>query len=147
MRRPIIPSLNNPFAELKNLQFAVPGQIATDPGIYEEALEAGHNLQLRPRQAAEVKNIERQHQKQRMTIWERINVLTDAPPTILYQNWGPNLDGASLVTAIIRVNGRDVALYGHDFTVRGRFHGRHQWQETGPPVPTRGETPHSPGGF
>ena len=116
--KPIIPSLNNPFAELKNLQFAVPGQIATDPGIYEEALEAGHNLQLRPRQAAEVKNIERQHQKQRMTIWERINVLTDAPPTILYQNWGPNLDGASLVTAIIRVNGRDVALYGHDFTVR-----------------------------
>ena len=116
--KPIIPSLNNPFAELKNLQFAVPGQIATDPGIYEEALEAGHKLQLRPRQAAEVKNIERQHQKQRMTIWERINVLTDAPPTILYQNWGPNLDGASLVTAIIRVNGRDVALYGHDFTVR-----------------------------
>ena len=116
--KPIIPSLNNPFAELKNLQFAVPGQIATDPGIYEEALEAGHNLQLRPRQAAEVKNIERQHQKQRMTIWERINVLTDTPPTILYQNWGPNLDGASLVTAIIRVNGRDVALYGHDFTVR-----------------------------
>ena len=116
--KPIIPSLNNPFAELKNLQFAVPGQIATDPGIYEEALEAGHNLQLRPRQAAEVKNIERQHQKQRMTIWERINVLTDTPPTILYQNWGPNLDGASLVTAIICVNGRDVALYGHDFTVR-----------------------------
>jgi acetyl-CoA carboxylase carboxyltransferase component len=36
----------------------------------------------------------------------------------LYQNWGPNLDGASLVTAIISVNGRDVALYGHDFTVR-----------------------------
>ncbi|MEP5764489.1 MAG: carboxyl transferase domain-containing protein, partial [Halieaceae bacterium] len=28
------------------------------------------------------------------------------------------LDGASLDTAIIRVNGRDVALYGHDFTVR-----------------------------
>ena len=39
-------------------------------------------------------------------------------PTILYQNWGPNLDGASLVTAIIKVNGRDVAVYGHDFTIR-----------------------------
>jgi len=37
---------------------------------------------------------------------------------VLFQNWGENLDGASLVTAIIRVNGRDVALYGHDFTVR-----------------------------
>jgi acetyl-CoA carboxylase carboxyltransferase component len=30
----------------------------------------------------------------------------------------PNLDGASLVTALIRVGGRDVAIYGHDFTVR-----------------------------
>src|SRR5690606_27981642 len=39
-------------------------------------------------------------------------------PTILFQNWGPNLDGASLVTAIVAINGREVALYGHDFTVR-----------------------------
>ena len=53
-----------------------------------------------------------------MTIWERIQILTDEEPTILFQNWGPNLDGASLVTALIRVNGRDVALYGHDFTIR-----------------------------
>jgi acetyl-CoA carboxylase carboxyltransferase component len=37
---------------------------------------------------------------------------------VLFQNWGPNLDGASLVTAIIKVEGRDVAVYGHDFTVR-----------------------------
>jgi acetyl-CoA carboxylase carboxyltransferase component len=53
-----------------------------------------------------------------MTIWERIRYLSDGEPTILYQNWGPNLDGASLVTAITKINGRDVALYGHDFTVR-----------------------------
>ena len=55
-----------------------------------------------------------------MTVWERIDVLKDegSEPTILFQNWGPNLDGASLVTAIVKINGRDVALYGHDFTVR-----------------------------
>ncbi len=114
----IVPSLNNPFAEANDVEFVVPGQIATEPGLYEEALKAGHDLQQRPRLAAGVKNIERQHQKKRMTIWERIQVLSDEEPTILYQNWGPNLDGASLVTAIIKVNGRDVALYGHDFTVR-----------------------------
>ena len=53
-----------------------------------------------------------------MTVWERISVLTDVPPTILFQNWGENLDGASLVTAIVSIDGRDVALYGHDFTIR-----------------------------
>ena len=31
---------------------------------------------------------------------------------------GARIDGASLVTAIITVDGRDVAVYGHDFTVR-----------------------------
>ena len=116
--KPPAASLHNPFAETENLEFVVPGQIATEPGLYEEALKAGHELQQRPRSSAGVKSIERQHQKERMTIWERIQVLTDEEPTILYQNWGPNLDGASLVTAIIRINGRDVALYGHDFTVR-----------------------------
>ncbi|KZZ72947.1 acyl-CoA carboxylase subunit beta, partial [Oleiphilus sp. HI0128] len=34
------------------------------------------------------------------------------------QNWGKNLDGASIVTAVVKIDGRDVALYGHDFTVR-----------------------------
>ena len=53
-----------------------------------------------------------------MTVWERIEFLVDEAPTILYQNWGPNLDGASLVTAVGRIGGRDVAIYGHDFTVR-----------------------------
>ena len=114
----LAPSLNNPFAPKVDVEFTVPGQVATEPGIYEEALKAGHDLQQRPRLAAGVKNIERQHQKKRMTIWDRIDVLTDEEPIFLFQNWGPNLDGASLVTAIIKVNGRDVALYGHDFTVR-----------------------------
>ena len=114
----VLATLQNPFAEATDMEFSVPGQVATTPGLYEQTLKAGYELQQKPRQAAGVKAIERQHQKQRMTVWERIAVLTDEEPTILYQNWGPNLDGASLVTAIIKVNGRDVALYGHDFTVR-----------------------------
>ncbi|MEP5766586.1 MAG: acetyl-CoA carboxylase carboxyltransferase subunit, partial [Halieaceae bacterium] len=86
------PTLTNPFAHKADLEFNVPGQIATEPGLYEEALKSGYELQQRPRLTAGIKNIERQHQKQRMTIWERIQVLTDEEPTILFQNWGPNLD-------------------------------------------------------
>jgi acetyl-CoA carboxylase carboxyltransferase component len=113
-----IATLDNPFAENTEQEFRVPGQIASAPGLYEDSLKAGWELQQRPYLTPGVKNIQRQHQKNRMTIWERIRYLSDEKPTVLYQNWGPNLDGASLVTAIIKVNGRDVALYGHDFTVR-----------------------------
>ncbi len=111
-------SLDNPFGEKADVEFMVPGQIGYQPGLYERTLAAGYALQQRPRLAAGVVNIQRQHHKDRMTIWERIKVLADGEPTVLYQNWGENLDGASLVTALIKVNGRDVALYGHDFTVR-----------------------------
>jgi acetyl-CoA carboxylase carboxyltransferase component len=116
----IAPSLENPFEEKKEVEFTVPGQISYQPGLYETTLKSSYELIQRPRKAAGVVNIERQHQKMRMTVWERIDVLKDpgTEPTILFQNWGPNLDGASLVTAIIKVHGRDVALYGHDFTVR-----------------------------
>ncbi len=114
------PTLDNPFSENEEVEFAVPGQINYEPGLYEETLRKGHDLIQKPFNAATEKNVQRQHLKKRMTIWERINVLADkdAKPTILYQNFGPNLDGASLVTAIVKVKGRDVALYGHDFTVR-----------------------------
>lgn len=111
-------SLENPFAPPVERTFEVPGQIASEPGPYEDALRAGAALQARPYEAAGVRNVQRQHLKKRMTVWERIKFLADEPPTVLYQNWGPNLDGASLVTALIRVGGRDVAIYGHDFTVR-----------------------------
>ena len=114
----LIASLDNPFAQNDEPEFRVPGEIASTPGPYEESLKAGWDLQQRPFKAAGVKNTQRQHQKGRMTIWERIRFLSDGEPTILYQNWGPNLDGASLVTALVKINGRDVALYGHDFTVR-----------------------------
>lgn len=85
---------------------------------YDETLIRGAQLQARPYEAAGEKSIQRQHLKNRMTVWERIRYLADTDPQVLYQNWGPNLDGASLVTAIIQVDGRDVAIYGHDFTVR-----------------------------
>jgi len=111
-------SLVNPFDETKEVEFSVPGQASYDPGLYEETLKKGYDLIQLPRQAAGVRNVERQHAKARMTIWERLSVLTDEEPTVLFQNWGKNLDGASLVTAIVKINGRDVAVYGHDFTVR-----------------------------
>ena len=114
----VLASLTNPFDETAEQSFSVPGQVASEPGLYEQALKAGYELQQRPFNAAGVKNIQRQHLKQRMTIWERIECLADDTPTVLFQNWGPNLDGASLVTALITVNGRDVAIYGHDITVR-----------------------------
>jgi acetyl-CoA carboxylase carboxyltransferase component len=117
---PIAPSLDNPFAENKDVEFSIPGQISYTPGLYETTLKAGYDLIQRPKKAAGVINVQRQHQKKRMTVWERLDVLKDAGTEahILYQNWGPNLDGASLVTAVIKVHGRDVAVYGHDFTVR-----------------------------
>jgi len=114
----LIASLENPFAVKDEQEFKVPGQLDSAPGLYEKALKHGWKLQQRPYEAAGVRNIQRQHQKHRMTVWERIECLADEAPTVLFQNWGPNLDGASLVTALIKVNGRDVAIYGHDFTVR-----------------------------
>ena len=53
-----------------------------------------------------------------MTVWERIKVLTTAEAHITFQNWGAELDGAGIVTGILNIDGRDVAVYGHDFTVR-----------------------------
>ena len=114
------PTLENPFEEARDHEFVVPGQISYEPGLYEETLKSGQALLDRPRTAAGVVSIEKQHLKKRMTVWERLQVLADngTEPTILFQNWGPNLDGASLVTAIVKINGRNVAVYGHDFTVR-----------------------------
>ena len=116
----IAPTLTNPFEQAQDVEFTVPGQLDYDPGLYETTLKMGHELLKLPFKAAGVTSIQKQHMKKRMTVWERIQVLADADsePKILYQNWGKNLDGASLVTGIVKVNGRDVAIYGHDFTVR-----------------------------
>jgi acetyl-CoA carboxylase carboxyltransferase component len=114
----IIPKLNNPFAESEEMEFSAPDAVASQPGVYEETLRDAFDIINKPFTSAGLRNIQRQHLKNRMTIWERIEVLTDKPPKILFQNWGPNLDGASLVTAILDIEGRDVAVYGHDFTIR-----------------------------
>mgnify|MGYP005843577041 CR=1 FL=1 len=114
----ITPSLHNPLSTEEKVEFTIPGEIAGQVGGYEEVMQEGHDLIKRPIESVAVGQIEKQHFKKRMTVWERIKVLTQAEPKILFQNWGKNLDGASLVTGILTINGRDVALYGHDFTVR-----------------------------
>ncbi len=114
----IKPSLQNPLATTEKVEFTIPGEIAGLSGGYEEVMKEGYDLIQRPIKSVAVGQIEKQHFKQRMTVWERIKVLTQAEPNILFQNWGKNLDGASLVTGILNIGGRDVAIYGHDFTVR-----------------------------
>ncbi|MDD3802599.1 MAG: carboxyl transferase domain-containing protein [Desulfuromonas thiophila] len=114
----IKPTLENPLDPPVNVEFTIPGEIPGRKGPYEEAMKEGHELIERPIRSVDVGQIEKQHFKQRMTVWERIRVLTSENPNILFQNWGKNLDGASLVTGILSINGRDVAFYGHDFTVR-----------------------------
>ncbi|MCA1796058.1 MAG: acetyl-CoA carboxylase carboxyltransferase subunit [Geobacteraceae bacterium] len=112
------PSLENPLDPPENVEFTIPGEVPGQKGPYEEAMKEGHDLMERPIKSVPVGQIEKQHFKQRMTVWERIKVLTENEPNIHFQNWGRNLDGASLVTGILNINGRDVAFYGHDFTVR-----------------------------
>ncbi len=110
-------SLRNPLARAD----AAPSQVrpAKQPkGVYDAALEMGAELNTRPLAGGGPARVRVQHAKNRMTVWERIKVLTDREPTILWRNWGPELDGASIVTGILDIEGRDVAVYGHDFTVR-----------------------------
>ena len=106
----IAPSLVNPLRVSRK-------RASGSDSRYRERIEYTAELQRRPRDAGRV-NAVRQHAKGRMTVWERIDLLSDSPPEILYQNWGKRLDGASVVTALIEIKGRKVAVYGHDFTVR-----------------------------
>jgi acetyl-CoA carboxylase carboxyltransferase component len=112
---PVTPTLDDPLTPETPTGTEAPPQTP-----YDRALVAGEELRRKPYEAATPIQIIRQHTKDRMTVWERIEVLQDrdTQPTVLYQNWGRNLDGASIVTAIVKIGGRDVALYGHDFTVR-----------------------------
>jgi acetyl-CoA carboxylase carboxyltransferase component len=107
----LVPSLLDPLAPS-------PDDGTRQPNAYETVLDEAHALRQRPMTSAGVVQILRQHAKNRMTVWERLRVLSPEAPTVLFQNWGPNLDGASLVTCVLRIGGRDVACYGHDFTVR-----------------------------
>jgi acetyl-CoA carboxylase carboxyltransferase component len=117
-KRPIKPTLANPLDPVEKVEFNIPGEIARATGPYEEAMKEGWDLIQRPIRSVAIDQIEKQHAKKRMTVWERMRVLSPKDPIVLFQNWGKNLDGASLVTAVVDIGGRDVAVYGHDFTVR-----------------------------
>ena len=110
-------SLKNPFAE-KDPSSHMNGNIPETPSRYHEMLERGKELMELPKKGGGESRVQVQHGKGRMTVWERIKVLTDKEPHITFQNWGAQLDGAGIVTGIMNIKGRDVALYGHDFTVR-----------------------------
>ena len=106
-------SLENPLAKREN------GRDERVPhSTYDEALELGEEMLARPKRGGGAARVRVQHAKGRMTVFERIKVLTDREPNLLFQNWGPDLDGASIVTGIIDIGGRDVAIYGHAFTLR-----------------------------
>jgi len=110
-------SLKNPFAE-KDPSSHMNGNIPETPSRYHEMLERGKELLELPKKGGGESRVQVQHGKGRMTVWERIKLLTDKEPHITFQNWGAQLDGAGIVTGIMNIKGRDVALYGHDFTVR-----------------------------
>src|SRR2546422_3189788 len=105
--------LDNPLAPAAS---AANGAPATEP--YGQAIALGLELLARPKRGGGPERVRTQHAKQRMTVFERIRVLSDREPNLTFQNWGPSLDGASIVTGILDIGGRDVAVYGHDFTLR-----------------------------
>ena len=110
-------SLENPFAE-NDLPSPVKDQEQAVPSRYQEMVDRGRELLELPKKGGGESRVQVQHGKGRMTVWERIRVLTENEPHITFQNWGAQLDGAGIVTGILNIKGRDVALYGHDFTVR-----------------------------
>lgn len=110
-------SLENPFASQAE---PAPSEAPMRSGgtVYDAARNLGEELLHKPIQGGGLARVRVQHAKGRMTVFERIRVLTENEPNLMWQNWGPNLDGASLVCGILDIGGRDVAVYGHDFTLR-----------------------------
>ncbi|MEM9177642.1 MAG: carboxyl transferase domain-containing protein, partial [Myxococcota bacterium] len=112
-------TLQNPLPEVADdAKTDAPLANGAAPGPYDKALDLGEDLNERPLVGGGPARVRVQHSKNRMTVWERIKVLSDKEPMIHYRNWGPELDGASIVTGVLDIGGRDVAVYGHDFTVR-----------------------------
>tara|TARA_B100001996_G_scaffold185121_1_gene141584 strand:+ start:1017 stop:2669 length:1653 start_codon:yes stop_codon:yes gene_type:complete len=108
-------SLENPFDAENSKEDSVTESSKT---LYEQMLTRGEELLQKPLLGGGESKVRVQHSKGRMTVWERIKVLTSYEPHITFQNWGSDLDGAGIVTGILNIDGRDVAFYGHDFTVR-----------------------------
>ena len=92
-------SLANPF--LTDPAPAPPSKNAGEE-TYDRALQLERELHQLPVQGGGTDRVRTQHAKERMTVWERIKVLTNSEPNILWRNWGPRLDGASIVTAFLR---------------------------------------------
>jgi acetyl-CoA carboxylase carboxyltransferase component len=108
--------LENPLSRPEHEPVAA--EVSRQEKPYDHALLMGSELRKRPGQGGGLDRVRVQHVKARMTVWERIKVLTDSEPNIMWENWGPGLDGASIVTGVLNIRGRDVAVYGHDFTLR-----------------------------
>ena len=108
-------SLENPFDAENSKEDSATESSKT---LYEQMLNRGEELLQKPLLGGGESKVRVQHSKGRMTVWERIKVLTSYEPHITFQNWGSDLDGAGIVTGILNIDGRDVAFYGHDFTVR-----------------------------
>ena len=108
-------SLENPFDAENSKEDSATESSET---LYEQMLTRGEELLQKPLLGGGESKVRVQHSKGRMTVWERIKVLTSYEPHITFQNWGSDLDGAGIVTGILNIDGRDVAFYGHDFTVR-----------------------------
>ena len=106
-------TLENTFARPSKAEASAP-----TTSIYEDSLALGEELIAKPERGGGLDRVRVQHAKGRMTVFERIKVLTAQEPNLFWQNWGPNLDGASLVCGVLNIDGRDVAVYGHDFTLR-----------------------------
>jgi acetyl-CoA carboxylase carboxyltransferase component len=109
-------TLDDPLAQRTELKPREP--VHRSARFYEESIELGRELLERPKQGGGLDRVRVQHAKGRMTVFERIRVLTDREPNLLWQNWGKGLDGAAIITGILSIGGRDVAVYGHDFTLR-----------------------------
>ena len=108
-------NLDNPLDPKKSELVALE---ETPEMLYDQMLNRGEELLEKPLRGGGESRVRVQHSKGRMTVWERIKVLTSAEPHITFQNWGSELDGDGIVTGILNIDGRDVAVYGHDFTVR-----------------------------
>ena len=118
--QPAVPaSLDNPLAgsarPAESPGAAAPAGAESE---YDRVIRHGEELLAKPRALGGPARVLQQHAKGRMTVLERLQVLTDREPNILFQNWGQELDGASILTAVANIGGRDVAVYGHDFTQR-----------------------------
>ena len=101
-------SLENPFEPENAKAVSVEG---SPEQLYEKMLTRGEELLKKPLQGGGESRVRVQHSKGRMTVWERIKILTSAEPHITFQNWGSQLDGAGIVTGILNIGCHHFVLH------------------------------------